>query len=125
MSAPAAAIADAGHHEPSKFHYFVALAMILAVITGVEVVLVYLPLAKWFVVSTLCILSAFNFMCVIFIFMHLRWDKVFCTILFFIGLVLAGATMWALLKLFGAEAARPLETTMAQPPAAHSAAWLV
>ena len=27
---------------------------------------------------------------VIFYFMHLRWDKAFCTILFFIGLVLAG-----------------------------------
>jgi cytochrome c oxidase subunit IV len=109
MSASAEAHAPvAGHHEPSKFHYFIAIAMILAVITGVEVVLVYLPLAKWFIVSTLCILSAVKFMFVIFIFMHLRWDKIFCTILFFIGLVLAGGTMWALLHLFGAEASKPL-----------------
>ena len=78
MSAIAEAPAPAaGHHEPSKFHYFIAIAMILAVITGVEVVLVYLPLVKWFVVTTLCILSAVKFMFVIFIFMHLRWDKVF------------------------------------------------
>ncbi len=112
MSAPAAApSADAGHHEPSKFHYFIALAMILAVITGVEVVLVYMPLTKWVVVSALCGLSAFKFLCVIFIFMHLRWDKLFCTILFFIGLVLAGGTMWALLHLFGADAAKPLSAT--------------
>ena len=100
----------AGHHEPSKFHYFIAIAMILAVITGVEVVLVYLPLVKWFVVATLCILSAVKFMFVIFIFMHLRWDKVFCTIVFFIGLVLAGGTMWALLHLFGADASKPLSS---------------
>ena len=35
-------------------------------------------------------LSAVKFLFVIFYFMHLRWDKVFCTILFFIGLILAG-----------------------------------
>ena len=43
-------------------------------------------------------------------FMHLRWDKVFCTILFFIGLILASGTMWGLLALFGAEASVPLPT---------------
>jgi len=50
--------------------------------------------------------------------MHLRWDKAFCTILFFIGLVLAGGTMWALLKLFGAEASKPLDTARIEPPPA-------
>jgi cytochrome c oxidase subunit 4 len=49
--------------------------------------------------------------------MHLRWDKLFCTILFFIGLVLAGGTMWALLKLFGAEASKPVPLTMIDTPA--------
>ena len=112
MSAPATAPAEAGHHEPSKFHYFIALAMVLAVITGVEVVLVYMPLAKWIVTTALCVLSAFKFLCVIFIFMHLKWDKVFCTILFFIGLILAGGTMWALLHLFGADAAKPLTSNI-------------
>jgi cytochrome c oxidase subunit 4 len=117
MSAPATTPAlspshgaDAGHHTPSKFHFYIAIAMILAVITGVEVVLVYLPIAKWFVVTTLLVLSAIKFLFVIFFFMHLRWDKVFCTILFFIGLVLAGGTMWALLHLFGADASKPLSS---------------
>ncbi len=108
MSAPATAPAAAGHHEPSKFHFYIQVAMILSVVTGIEVVLVYLPLAKWFVVTSLLVLSAGKFMAVIFYFMHLRWDKVFCTILFFIGLVLAGGTMWALLHLFGADASKPL-----------------
>lgn len=119
MSAPATTPAlsssngaDAGHHEPSKFHFYIQIAMILSVITGVEVVLVYLPIAKWFVVTALCTLSAVKFMFVIFFFMHLRWDKVFCTILFFIGLVLAGGTMWALLHLFGADASKPLSSAM-------------
>lgn len=108
MSAPAASQAPATHHEPSKFHIYIQIAMILAVITGVEVVLVYLPITKWIVVTALVLLSAVKFMFVIFYFMHLRWDRVFCTILFFIGLVLAGGTMWALLHLFGTEAGKPL-----------------
>ena len=108
MSAPATTSAAAGHHEPSKFHFYIQIAMILAVITGVEVVLVYLPIVKWFVVTALITLSTVKFMFVIFFFMHLRWDKVFCTILFFIGLVLAGFTMFALLHLFGADASKPL-----------------
>lgn len=109
MSATAAnAPAAHGHHEPSKLHIYVQIAMILGVITGMEIVLVYLPLAHWFIFSSLAVLSAVKFMFVIFYFMHLRWDKVFCTILFFIGLVLAAGTMWALLHLFGAEASKPL-----------------
>jgi cytochrome c oxidase subunit 4 len=111
MSASHAATAG-GHavhaHESSKFQIYVQIAMLLAVITGVEIVCVYLPFAKWLLVSTLCILSAVKFLFVIFFFMHLRWDKPFCTILFFIGLILAGGTMWGLLTLFGAEASVPL-----------------
>lgn len=110
MSALAATdhTAAPGHKEASKLHIYVQIAMILSVITGVEIVLIYLPLAKWIVVTALCVLSAVKFMFVIFYFMHLRWDKVFCTILFFIGLVLASGTMWALLHLFGADASKPL-----------------
>ncbi len=108
MSAHAATAPAAGHHEPSKFHTYVQIAMILGVITGIEIVLIYLPLAKWFIVSSLVLLSAVKFLYVIFYFMHLKWDKIFCTILFFIGLVLAGGTMWAFLHLFGAEASKPL-----------------
>ena len=92
----------------SKFHTFVQIAMVLSVITGIEIVLVYLPFAKWLIVSALVVLSAVKFLFVIFYFMHLRWDKVFCTILFFIGLVLALGTVAALLALFGAEASQPL-----------------
>jgi len=83
---------------------------VLGVITGFEIVLVYLPLTRWIVFTALAILSTVKFMFVIFYFMHLRWDKVFCTILFFIGLVLAGGTMWALLHLFGSEASKPLSS---------------
>jgi len=112
MSAPAATAHAAPHKAPSKLHIYVQIAMILSVITGIEVVLVYLPFHSWVVIGALAILSAVKFLFVIFYFMHLRWDKVFCTILFFIGLVLAAGTMWALLMLFGAEASKPLSSTL-------------
>jgi cytochrome c oxidase subunit 4 len=41
--------------------------------------------------------------------MHLKWDKPFCTILFFIGLILGGGTMFALLKIFSMQASLPLQ----------------
>ena len=101
--------AAAGHAaEESKFAAYVQIAMLLAVITGIEIAVIGLPFAAWLLITVLVVLSIVKFMFVIFYFMHLRWDKVFCTILFFIGLIIAGATMWALLKLFGAEASVPL-----------------
>jgi cytochrome c oxidase subunit 4 len=98
------------HADESKFQIFVKLAMLLAIITGLEIVTVYLPFTPWLLVTALVGMSVVKFMFVIFVFMHLKWDKLFCTILFFIGLVLAGGTMWALLKLFGAAASYPLSS---------------
>lgn len=111
-TAPVATHDDHHGHDESKFQIYVQIAMLLAVITGIEIVIVYIPFVKWILVTALVVLSAVKFMFVIFYFMHLRWDKVFCTILFFIGLVLASGTMWALLHLFGAEASKPLTATM-------------
>lgn len=109
MSHSATPVLTADHHaEESKFQIYVQIAMLLAVITGIEIVIVYVPFAKWILVTSLVVLSAVKFLFVIFYFMHLRWDKPFCTILFFIGLILAAGTMWALLAIFAAEASLPL-----------------
>jgi cytochrome c oxidase subunit 4 len=105
---PASASASGLPAEENKFQIYVQIAMLLAVITGVEIAVIGLPFAKWLLITTLVVLSVVKFMYVIFYFMHLRWDKAFCTILFFIGLVIAGATMWALLKLFGVPESIPL-----------------
>ena len=107
---PAAAAHHDDHHDVSKFQIYIQIAMLLAVITGIEIICVYIPFPKWIIVTTLVVLSIVKFMFVIFYFMHLRWDKPFCTILFFIGLTLAAGTMWGLLALFGAEASVPLPT---------------
>ena len=113
MSATAHA-GTAGSHEleESKFQIYVQIAMLLAVITGIEIITVYLPFAVPILFAILVVFSAVKFLFVIFFFMHLRWDRPFCTILFFIGLILGGGTMWALLRLFGAEASLPLSSAM-------------
>jgi len=91
------------HGHPSRFHVFMQIAMALAIITGVEIVIIFIPVAPWIQYSTLGVLSLVKFLAVIFYFMHLRWDKPFCTILFFIGLILGGGTSIALLLLFGED----------------------
>lgn len=109
MSAITANVANDPHqHDDNKFQIYVQIAMLLAVITGVEIVAIFIPFAKWFIVTTLVVLSAVKFLFVIFYFMHLRWDKPFCTILFFIGLVLGGGTLWALIELFSVHDSLPL-----------------
>jgi cytochrome c oxidase subunit 4 len=112
MSAPVSTSPDLthGHEEESKFQIYVNVAMLLAVITGVEIVGIYLPLAKWLIVTGLVILSVVKFLYVIFYFMHLRLDKPFCTILFFIGLVLSAGTVWALIAIFSVKDSLPLPT---------------
>jgi cytochrome c oxidase subunit 4 len=100
---------DEAHAHPSRFHTYVQIAMTLSVITGIEILVVFMKfMPNWLVVGILVLLSAVKFLFVIFFFMHLRWDKVFCTILFFIGLVLGGGTMAALLTLFRMSASIPL-----------------
>ena len=84
----------------SRFHVFMQIAMILAVITGIEIVIIFIPVSDFIQYSTLISLSVVKFLAVIFYFMHLRWDKPFCTILFFIGLILGGGTLAALMLLF-------------------------
>ncbi len=112
MHPPAhASAADPHGQAENKYYIFVQIAMLLAVITGVEIVMVYLPFAKWLIVGGLVLLSVVKFMFVIFYFMHLRWDKPFCTILFFIGLVLAVGTVWALIAIFKADVGKPLTTS--------------
>lgn len=108
------------HPEDNKFWAYVQIAMLLAVITGVEIVAINLPFPKALLITALVVLSLVKFLFVIFFFMHLRWDRVFCTILFFIGLILAGGTMAALLHLFAFEESKPLSATAAidrAPPA--------
>ncbi|QYM79980.1 cytochrome C oxidase subunit IV family protein [Horticoccus luteus] len=103
---PAAAVGHDG--DENRFQIYVQIAMLLAVITGIEIVAIYIPLARWIIFGGLVVLSLVKFLFVIFYFMHLKWDKPFCTVLFMIGLAWGGGTAWALVLLARADASRPL-----------------
>ncbi len=91
------------HRHPSRFHTFMQIAMFLAIVTGIEIVIIFIPVSDFWQFATLGVLSVVKFLAVIFYFMHLKWDRVFCTILFFIGLILGGGTLVALLALFAED----------------------
>lgn len=89
---------DTNHNgEEEKYHAFVNLAMILAAITGIELVLVYLPLNDILILTVLIVLSLFKFVSVIAWFMHLVYDKLLLTLAFGTGLVIATGTVIALM----------------------------
>ncbi|HAV13726.1 MAG TPA: hypothetical protein DCX06_09610 [Opitutae bacterium] len=95
--------------ENEKYHVFVNLALVLAAITGVELVLVYLPFNTTFIFTVLICLSAFKFVAVIAWFMHLIYDKLLLTLAFGTGLVIAAGTYTALLFLFSRSYVAPPE----------------
>lgn len=101
--------------DRKKFFTFIYLAMVLALITGVEIVLIWMPLATWILYTSLGVLSLVKFLAVIWWFMHMRWDRALIAILFFLGLAIGGGTaltLWALFvydpyePVFEEEAAR-------------------
>ncbi len=108
MSDTASVASSEAHAHESKFHVFVQLAMVLAIITGLELLVIYMPLAIWLIITLLMAMSAIKFVAVIWVFMHLKWDKRFLTVLFFIGTVIGSGTLWALLLVHGAEASTPI-----------------
>lgn len=89
--------------EDKKYHTFYNLAIILSFITMIEVVAIFLPFVQGFIFWSLIVLSLAKFFAVIFIFMHLVYDKKIYTLLFLAGLVLATGTVIALSLLFSSE----------------------
>jgi cytochrome c oxidase subunit 4 len=81
----------------------------LAAVTGIELVLVYLPFNIAFVYSVLIALSLFKFIAVIAWFMHLIYDKLILTLAFGTGMAIATGTYTALLFLLGSDRVAPVE----------------
>lgn len=102
--------------EHKKYFTFFNLSIALIAITGIELVIIYVPINKWFVLSSLVVLSTVKFIGVIWWFMHLRWDRALCTIIFLIGLVLATGTVTALMLLFGRDPEGPPEILLTLLP---------
>ena len=96
MSSP---VQHGARAHPSPFTY-VAIALILAVVTAIEGAIVYQDFLKDILVLVLVILSVAKFAVVAMFYMHLRFDNRLFSILFVTGLLLATAVSVTLLALF-------------------------
>ena len=95
---------DHGHTVPTD-KMFVKIALILAVITAVEVAWSYLPWGEGFAMQAaeiggLLIMMAVKFVIVANYFMHLKFDKKLLTGIFYGGIILAVSVYVATLATF-------------------------
>jgi caa(3)-type oxidase subunit IV len=89
---------EQAHPGPAVYVY---VALVLAVVTAIEVAVIYQSLAQALMVGILFLLSAGKFALVAMFFMHLRYDARIFSVFFIGGLMLATAVLTALLTLFG------------------------
>ena len=91
----------AGEHAHPGAKEYLGIAVILTVITAVEVAVFYIPAMKPMLVPTLLVLSALKFALVAMFYMHLKFDHRLFSWLFVVPMVIAALVIVALLKLFG------------------------
>jgi cytochrome c oxidase subunit 4 len=82
------------HHAPEHSHpspvKYVGIAILLAVITGLEVALYYINMPEGLMVAFLMVLAVLKFTMVGAFFMHLKFDSPMLRRLFVTGIILAG-----------------------------------
>lgn len=88
------------HDHPSPATYL-KVAVILTLITAVEVAIYYMPAMRGVLVPLLLIFSAVKFLTVVGWYMHLKMDAAIYSRLFFAPLVLAATMTTVLMLLFG------------------------
>ncbi|HVM35272.1 MAG TPA: cytochrome C oxidase subunit IV family protein [Actinomycetota bacterium] len=102
---------EADDHHPSPRTY-IKIAIILAIVTAIEVVFSYIPGAEpGLIVTGLIVMAFIKFVLVALYFMHLRFDNRLFRRLFVTGVVLALIVFAVYLAtLFGRGGAAPLIT---------------
>jgi cytochrome c oxidase subunit 4 len=91
---------DSAAHASKGTYWMIAL--ILAIVTLLEVAVFYVPTLRAIIVPVLLALSTIKFVLVVGFFMHLRYDKQVLTGVFAGGLAVATVIVLALMVLFGA-----------------------
>jgi cytochrome c oxidase subunit 4 len=91
---------DEGHPGPEVY---VRVGIALAVITAIEVAVVYIELVAGIFIGVLLALSLLKFVLVVLWFMHLRFDNRLFSTLFWGGLALAVAIFMVVLATLGAN----------------------
>ena len=90
---------ELGH--PTALRY-VQIALILAVLTGIEVAVYYLKSLSHLLIPILLTLSAIKFAMVVLWYMHLKFDNRLFSMLFTLGLVIGGSILIAMIFIFRA-----------------------
>lgn len=105
---PATAEAEGVEHAHPTWSIYWKVAVILTLITGMEVWVYYIPsfVASRLFVPVLLIMSAVKFGIVVLFYMHLRYDSKLFRLLFTGPLMLAIIILFALMFLFGHLPAR-------------------
>ena len=94
-----AEIPDHTGHPPSSTYFKVA--MILCVITAIEVGIFYVLALGYWIIPILVVLSGAKFALVVMYYMHLKYDNRLFTSAFVGGLILAFLVVLTLMALFG------------------------
>ena len=111
-AAPAAHGAHAAHgatdHAHPTWGTYLKVAVVLTLITAIEVWIYYVPaiVASRAFVPMLLIMSATKFIIVVLFYMHLKYDHRLFRVLFSGPLIIAAITIVALMFLFGKIAVR-------------------
>lgn len=88
------------HAHPGAKQY-VGIAVVLTVITAIEVAVFYVPSLAFALVPILLVLSALKFGLVALFYMHLKFDHRLFSWLFYVPMLIAIAVILALMALFG------------------------
>ena len=87
-------------HEHPGVRKYVEIAVILAILTSIEVAIYYIPALKSVLVPVLLVLSAIKFLIVIGYFMHLKFDNRLFAGIFLSGLGIGIGVVLSFLALF-------------------------
>ena len=101
QGAGAAAHDEHAHDHPGELTY-VKVAIILAIITAIEVAIYYVPWVhdSGVLVPSLLVMSAVKFFIVVSYFMHLKFDDALLRRIFIFGLIFGASLILALMALF-------------------------
>ena len=94
---PGAGVNEAGH--PTALRY-VQIALILGVLTAIEVAVYYMKSLSHVLIPILLTLSAVKFALVVLWYMHLKFDNRLFSMLFTVGLIIGGSILIAMIFLF-------------------------
>ena len=89
---------ELGHHPGPR--QYVAVAVVLSIITAIEVAIYYVPALESLLVPMLIFFSLMKFILVVLWFMHLRFDSNLFKRLFVTGIVLAFFVFGVVLAIF-------------------------